>query len=709
MRSLIFYLSNSLISSDSHRKPPIPADTIDRGQTDRSASKMQIQMNNIMSLSPSTNLPQLSIGDLLNVTIKGKLNQSDALVSFNGATLKVRFDGDVPKENNPSIEITGVTEEGILTVKVSDKKALQVPIQQNNGSDEKMTEIIKSFTDNGVPITKENVAAIKDFLKNDKYSMDQKMETLQVMVKKQIAVSSHTLVAVAEALNGDSFTESLVSVLDSIKFVKPSNLDGIIDEVQSEPDADKVLKLFESFVKNASIPEKVILEKIIIDMKNSIEQDDSSKEQLVQKLTSLKEEPATLHTSEAEITKGEQIPPSTGTLTSAEQNVINEAIQGLNTSSQNIMVTTVTKKMSQMTIDFRNLKQDISKNLDNITKVLEKQIAPSQANVKQILESTIHKLDNAILKGDFLLFTDMATEKKLLLASSQLAEAKKLLAKGEIVEANKRVLEVKGTIENLVFKPSDVKIKHYVSERFGSEITPARQAGKLMDQVTQPFSNGEASSRQMFEAFRKLGLTHESEVGRSLLSKSENSANQQQSENVKRLLLRLLNQEDMKPQQKQQVEQAVTNISGQQLLTKQDSSGQQNQFFQLPYMLDNQVENIKIYVNSKKEGDKVDWENCSIYFVLETKKLGEIGVLLSASERNVNLTFKSNKDQVEEKVNGFEDMVKERFKEIGYKLNGILVKPLNEVQEEDTATTRVDSEKPKETVHNTDKRYDITI
>ena len=99
----------------------------------------------------------------------------------------------------------------------------------------------------------------------------------------------------------------------------------------------------------------------------------------------------------------------------------------------------------------------------------------------------------------------------------------------------------------------------------------------------------------------------------------------------------MMQNDDLKPQQMQQVEQAVNNITGQQLLNKQDSSGMQNLFFQLPYLMEKQVENIKIYVNSRKDGEKVDWENCSIYFVLETKKLGDIGVHLSSSEKNVSL------------------------------------------------------------------------
>ena len=261
-----------------------------------------------------------------------------------------------------------------------------------------------------------------------------------------------------------------------------------------------------------------------------------------------------------------------------------------------------------------------------------------QANVKQILESTIHKLDNAILKSDFLLYTDMSTEKKLLSASSQLAEAKKLLAKGEIAEANKLVKEVKANIENIMFKPSDVKVKHFVSDKLGLEnFSSTKQIANTLEQAVQPFSSQESSSRQMYEALRKLGLTHENEAGFSLVSKSGAPVDQQQNENVKAALLKMMQNDDLKPQQMQQVEQAVNNITGQQLLNKQDSSGMQNLFFQLPYLMEKQVENIKIYVNSRKDGEKVDWENCSIYFVLETKKLGDIGVHLSSSEKNVSL------------------------------------------------------------------------
>jgi len=397
------------------------------------------------------------------------------------------------------------------------------------------------------------------------------------------------------------------------------------------------------------------------------------------------------------------------TLSEAEQYTINEAVQTLKLDSQNVMVTEITKKLSQMAIDFKTLKREITRNLDNISKMLENRNILPQANVRQILESTIHKLDNAILKGDYLLYTDMSTEKKMLAASSQLAEAKKLLAKGKISEANKIVKEVKANIENIVFKPSDVKVKHFVSDKLGLEnFSSARQMASTVEQAVQPFTNNEPSARQMYDTIRKLGLTHEHDAGFSLVSKNGTPADPQQTENLKAALMKMMKTEEMKPQLMQQVEQTVNNITGQQLLNKQDSSGMQNLFFQLPYMMEKQVENIKIYVNSRKDGEKVDWENCSIYFVLETKRLGDIGVLLSSSEKNVSLTFRSNKEQLSEKLAGFTEVTQERFREIGYQLQTMNVKPLNEPKTSASTEERV-TEKAQLAPTFTEKGYDFSI
>ena len=128
---------------------------------------------------------------------------------------------------------------------------------------------------------------------------------------------------------------------------------------------------------------------------------------------------------------------------------LNEQLQSLNIQSKDILVTKVTQKLAQVTHDFRELKREITRNLDNAERVINTFKKHAYPHAKQILETAISKLDNAILKSDMMLFTDMKTEKQLMNASTQLAEAKKLLAKGDHAEASKIVKEVKTLWINL--------------------------------------------------------------------------------------------------------------------------------------------------------------------------------------------------------------------------------------------------------------------
>lgn len=780
-----------------------------------------------MTSNLAANSSQPNVGDVLQVTVKERVNNQEAVVSMKGMTSKVEFEGNVPNDDKVLVEITGKTAEGNYMVKVSDRSVATSSPQQTSpqNTDLQIAEAVKVFTSRGMTVSSENIASIKEFLINGKGSTEQKMETLRMMAQKQISISDITLKSVHEALNGKPLSATLLSLLDKLgveyqpirSSVTPEkSMTTVRTEVQRALDLSKAIKIIEDFLKNTNLDDnsKRILENSVTEAKRLAQsgQTVNAKIQLIQnlivvekqnenmsevikllKMGQVEQNPVKLDNQASSVssqmpiknpkqesfevairnlvnvlskepslskvldkmaamleenstsdnieelkqafdkakkleeqgrelaarreisnvlskieqnTISQQPSINENTPSQAEQYAINEAIQTLKMDSQNVMVTEISKKLSQMAIDFKKLKQEIAKNLDNVSRMLD--IRMPQANVKQILESTIHKLDNAILKGDFLLYTDMSTEKKLLSASSQLAEAKKLLAKGEISDANKLVKEVKANIENIIFKPSDVKIKHFVSDKLGLEnFSSTKQIANTLEQSVPSLSRQEASSRQMYEVIRKLGLTHENDVGVSLVSKLGDASEQQQNENVKAAILKMMKNEDLKPQLMQQAEQVVNSITGQQLLNKQDSSGMQNLFFQLPYLMEKQVENIKIYVNSRKDGDKVDWENCSIYFVLETKKLGDIGVLLSSSEKNVSLTFKSNKDHLANKVADLTEITQERFEEIGYKLGSISVKPL---QEQQVTTSRID-EKQEATLTPTftAKGYDFSI
>lgn len=359
----------------------------------------------------------------------------------------------------------------------------------------------------------------------------------------------------------------------------------------------------------------------------------------------------------------------------------NEQFQTLPIQTKNILVTKVTAKLAQATHDFRELKREITRNLDSVERfinILKKNAYPQ---AKQMLEATINKLDNAILKSDVMLYTDMKTEKQLLHASTQLADAKKLLAKGNHAEAAQIVQQVKTLLEKINFKPSEQKVFHYVAkESMNMEQGRAQQQLlQTFEEASRSFSRQEPSARQMYEIIRSLGLNHDSELARSLVSeKGGDPAFQQKQEelqqNLKAVLLKLAQTGGEETTQKvaQLTEQALTNLTGQQLLSKADG-GQtlQSLFFSLPLLIGERPENLQVFVNSKNKGHQVDWENCSLYFLIETKKLGDVGIMLTSIDRNLSITIKNDKPGFKEKMEPLASMTKEKLQELGYQVNSI--------------------------------------
>ncbi|MGV2939779.1 hypothetical protein AB5I83_09330 [Mesobacillus sp. LC4] len=386
-------------------------------------------------------------------------------------------------------------------------------------------------------------------------------------------------------------------------------------------------------------------------------------------------------------------------LTDAEQYAINESLQTLGLQSKAILVTEISKKLSQMAIDFKKIKQDITRNLDNVSNMIDQ--SGSKATARQMLDTTINKLDNAILKSNFMLYTDMLTEKKMLNASSRLNEARNLLAKGDFTQASQIVKEVKKVLDQIIFKPSTTRVQNFVSEQSFLKSAPTldEQLAYGIKQAVRPMPDQDYSSRQVFESLKRLGLTHENDAANNLVFGSKGERDEL-SPNLKSLLIKM----SQEGEGQAKAEQALSNLTGQQLLNKQDPSGMQNLFMQMPFLLNQKMENIKVFINSQKSGEKIDWENCSLYFVLETKKLGEVGILVTAQNRNISITFNSNKDGLQQKLVPLTEVSAERLQEIGYKLEALKSKKLSENHSDTT-----EEEKQSITPAFTEKGYDFSI
>ncbi|MBY0123476.1 hypothetical protein [Bacillus sp. S/N-304-OC-R1] len=496
---------------------------------------------------------------------------------------------------------------------------------------------------------------------------------------------------------------------EAIEEVKPQgvkaseSLNQALKLLQKEPNLEQALEqVRKEITSNPNVDLKTIerTEKAINQANQLLNRgrEIAARQQMTKELTDL----------EQEITKSEPKAPQ-----DSSQYDLDEQLQSLQIQSKDILVTKVTQKLAQATQDFRELKREISRSLDNVHRLVGTFKNNAYPQAKQMLETAISKLDNAILKSEMMLFTDMKTEKQLMQASSQLAEAKKLLAKGEHAQAGKIVSDVKNLIDKLIFKPSEQKIMHFVNKESMAleNRSSAQQMLSQFGETTRGYTGQEASPRQMFEMVRSLGLNHDSDVAHSLVfNKGDQSQNEQQERNLKTVLMKLAQGEETKSKIAQQAEQALTNLTGQQLLSKSDASGTlQSMFFNLPMLLGGKPENLQVFVNSKNEGQQVDWQNCNLYFLLETKKLGDVGILLNSTDRNLSITIKNDRPGFKERMEPLADLTKEKLQEVGYNVSSLSFTRMTPIQA--AAAQQIDpeaQEKPTRPVF-TEKGMDFKI
>ncbi|MCM3443763.1 hypothetical protein [Metabacillus halosaccharovorans] len=419
-----------------------------------------------------------------------------------------------------------------------------------------------------------------------------------------------------------------------------------------------------------------------------------ARQELMNTLTRLNQEIPTLQNQQPTITQIE----NTEAYTMQEDLVASLPIQ-----SKDFIVETVSKKLSQVAIDFKNFKNDLSQSLNTVEQLVQQFKSRSTVTTKPMLETIIKKLDQAILRSDFMLYADMKTEKKLLTASTQLTEAKKLLSKGDYSGATKLVSDVRTVLDKMIFKPSDVRVKHFVSQELGKlDNIP------LTKEVTQNFEQSmsalkqEPSARNSFEYLRNLGLTHESDTAQALVAKERNQ--EALSPSIKSLLLKMTQNDELL--QSQKADQVLSNLTGQQLLSKNDATGLQNLMFTLPLLLQDKLENVKVFVNSKNQNEKIDWENCSLFFLFETKKLGEVGIALTSADRTLSVKIKNDQEGFKEKMEPLAELAKQRLGDIGYKIGTIKFEPLNKSENSGTVTSIAQQSHISKM---TEKGYDYTV
>lgn len=646
-----------------------------------------MQINNELSVSihiagggPLT----LKEGEQLHAVVKERFPNNEALLTVKGHDIRVRFSGGLPSTDQVIIKVADLSQDlpAVEAVKApalepprtSGRPPLQIPAHVK-GDLRRAVEILAS---KNVPVTAQMLRDLAVFFEKGSGSAAEKLETVRMMAEKGLEFTPAQITAVHQALHDSSLKDELAELLARLAGERaavprlPENVPVLAGEWAEEPGtpagdpADRWLKALKKEPDIGKIAAMLQRELAASGMLSEAQQDmllraadmalsmaQSGRELAARRLL------ADAAEQMAWEKKGSPEPPSP----QGAYGLSAEFLAALPADSKDYIVATVTEKLSQLAIDFKQLKREMLRHLS----AAETLIRPHQANAATVLETVIKQLDRAILKSDIMLFTDMETEKTLLRASSLLADARKQLAAGNAEASRRIVAEVRDMLAQLHFKPADVKVRHFVTEKLlaweppGPGAQAAAAAEASLREVKQL-----SSGRAVYEVLKKLGLNYESGLLQTLAAKGNDEA----AASLKEALLRLLqHREELSTAQK--AEQIINNLTGQQLLSKNDSSALQTMMFILPFLLQEKAEQVKVFIKSQRKKEKVDWENCQLYFLLETKKLGDVGILLTVADRNLSVTIQNDKPDFPAKTAPMADALKERLEDIGYRVASV--------------------------------------
>ncbi|MBP1931481.1 hypothetical protein [Ammoniphilus resinae] len=647
---------------------------------------------------------EMKEGEIVTSTIKERLPNNEAILQIRGKDVQVKFEGSVPSGDKVTVQV--VKSDGDLP-----KVKAVTDGGKGQSVDADLAKILRSLgvsptpelrvalkyaLDQGFPLDKAAVTNLTAFLEKYPGEIKQKLETVKMIINKGVEITPLHLNSVHEALNGKPIGQQLMDIVTSLgldptsspfeaKSTVPEILKQIKEIVQQEPNLEKALKLVREHLANVPHLDRELtikLERALSEAQQLLQlgREGSAQVRVNQaiQLVEMKssEVPASttqIDSQTASLQQGDT-DKRIGTDSMDERltsfQLGEELVAGIPTGARDIAITHITKRMAQATVEFKELKREAARNLDILLRFTDGMKHNVYPQVKEMIQSTIDIIDKAILKSDFIMFADMETEKKMLGMSMDLATAKKLVANGENAQAATILQEIKTKLEKLNWRPADVKIRHMV-DQFPNETNPVKEVVK---HHVDPFLGSEkldGSARNTFELFRSLGLNYDSEAAQSLVSPQSGGNEEHLQKNMKAVMMKLLHTDGNVPLDSkvdQQAKEFVQHITGQQLLSKSDTGSLQTMFFSLPFMMGAKTETVKLYVNGKKEGQKIDWENCNLYFLMDTKKIGELGILLNANNRNLSITLKNDHPGFKEKMETIANRCKGKLEEIGYNI-----------------------------------------
>lgn len=335
------------------------------------------------------------------------------------------------------------------------------------------------------------------------------------------------------------------------------------------------------------------------------------------------------------------------------------------------VVKEITQKIIEVKEEFSNFQKDMRNVIDDVLIEPGKTKEVSKDEIVELVAKATQKLDDVIMKSDITLYTSMKGERDLVKMSSDLTQARNMIGKGNIKGALDIIKNVRTKIENMKFNPSLTKVEGHIKDKANALIELNEQNYAMSKKDVTP------SGRGVLELMRALGLNHEYEVSEKLhqdLIKEDSSI----KDNVKMALLKMMQESKDSSSAIEGVEKSLNNLTGQQLLNRNNpNSEKQSLMFNIPIETPTEIKNLKLYVNGREKSNSLDWENCSLYFVIETKNYGMTGVKIDINDRSVNLTIRNDDDKIKKVAEPLVDEVFNEFTDIGLKKGAVNFRKLN--------------------------------
>lgn len=510
--------------------------------------------------------------------------------------------------------------------------------------------------------------------------------------------------------NNDSSTNVLLK-LSKLQFPEQAIGMPVIDQLPN-----KTMESYLSIVQETVMKEIGSEDAVVLDANKPAESD------LVMKSDQMMK--SDLVTASDQVNESEQMSESNQSEDDIEAakwlSTVEEAVQNVMAQSASVLqaliepiplntylVETATEATIKAKETFEAFRKETLQILENIQK------PENKTNLAADLTKAVEKINQIILKSDVTLFTDMHTEKKLLVMSSELDRALVLIKNGSLGKAMEIVKGATKLLSEVRMNPSQRRIQVFsqnnldkVSEMLkgesrGYERTKAQLDVHIRQQLTSYREPGMA--RDVLETLRFLGLNHEMEVAESLDQNRLETFKVWNQSNVKEILLKLM-KEDIENRTVSGVEQNLTNTTGQQMMNDSGTKEQPFYFFNIPILEDESLGNMKVYMKGATRNHQIDWQNAELYFGFSEKDASSIGIKVKIQDRRLDIELLADHNPA--LITHLEGVLNQ-MEEIGFDKGNLKSKQYSGVEVKPTLKPVI-SEQPSLTVSET-KGFDFKV